>query len=259
MWPETKPNPNPQDVDRNRDTFEGVRLPELPREEVDARVASQILQDRERQLRLEGRDEPVFRLESGPNRWPPPQRHPRRSRLERSHTAPEPARSFEQARRLARECSGLSQPLLLNFDSVASPSRTHDPTSAPLDDWHASGLDVNPRRATGLDERNTATPSAPSEIARARDILGAVRTLQLVEGEGRAPDPDERASLLRFGGFGPVALQIFPDPVTGRYRSSTWQTIGEDLSSLLAREEYDSAKRSTFNAFYTSQTVIDAM
>ena len=35
--------------------------------------------------------------------------------------------------------------------------------------------------------------------------------------------------------------------------------MGEDLRSLLTAEEYASAKRSTFNAFYTSATVIRAM
>ncbi len=64
--------------------------------------------------------------------------------------------------------------------------------------------------------------------------------------------------LARFGGFGPVALSIFPDPVTGRYKDG-WQALGEELKTLLTPEEYASAKRTTFNAFYTSSTVIKAM
>ena len=65
--------------------------------------------------------------------------------------------------------------------------------------------------------------------------------------------------LARFAGFGPVALSIFPDPVTGRYKDANWQHVGEELQSLLSPDEYDSAKRTTFNAFYTSPTVITAM
>ena len=38
-----------------------------------------------------------------------------------------------------------------------------------------------------------------------------------------------------------------------------WQALGEELKTLLTPEEYDSAKRTTFNAFYTSPTVIAAM
>jgi N12 class adenine-specific DNA methylase len=44
--------------------------------------------------------------------------------------------------------------------------------------------------------------------------------------------------------------------VTGRYKDAGWQALGEELKSLLTTTEYDSAKRTTFNAFYTSPTVI---
>ncbi|MFO0967861.1 MAG: DEAD/DEAH box helicase family protein [Gemmataceae bacterium] len=64
---------------------------------------------------------------------------------------------------------------------------------------------------------------------------------------------------MRFAGFGPVALSIFPDPVTGRYKDASWQEVGEELRALLSPDEYESAKRTTFNAFYTSPTVILAM
>ena len=65
--------------------------------------------------------------------------------------------------------------------------------------------------------------------------------------------------LARFSGFGPVALSIFPDPVSGKYKDAGWQSIGEELKTLLSPAEYDSAKRTTFNAFYTSPTVITAI
>ena len=109
-----------------------------------------------------------------------------------------------------------------------------------------------------------ASPSPPltvaaGEKAKARDILAAIRTLKQIEQEQRPATPQERPALARFGGFGPVALSIFPDPVTGRYKDASWQAVGEELRSLLTDEEYDSAKRTTFNAFYTSSTVILAM
>lgn len=100
---------------------------------------------------------------------------------------------------------------------------------------------------------------ASGEMAKARDILAAIRALKSLEQERRPATSDERALLARFAGFGPVALSIFPDPVTERFKDATWQSIGEDLRSLLSAEEYDSAKRTTFNAFYTSPTVITAM
>ncbi len=99
---------------------------------------------------------------------------------------------------------------------------------------------------------------ASGEKAKARDILAAIRTLKTIEREQRPATPQEKQTLARFAGFGPVALSIFPDPVTGKFKDG-WQALGEELKSLLTAEEYDSAKRTTFNAFYTSPTVITAI
>ncbi|MGA2500412.1 MAG: DEAD/DEAH box helicase family protein, partial [Tepidisphaeraceae bacterium] len=93
----------------------------------------------------------------------------------------------------------------------------------------------------------------------ARDILAAIRTVQRIEQERRPATEEEKQILARFGGFGPVALSIFPDPVTGQYKDAGWRAVGEELKSLLPPKEYDSAKRTTFNAFYTSPTVITAI
>ena len=56
-----------------------------------------------------------------------------------------------------------------------------------------------------------------------------------------------------------MALSIFPDPVTGKYKDAGWQALGNELTTLLTPQEYDSAKRTTFNAFYSSPAVIDAI
>ncbi len=100
---------------------------------------------------------------------------------------------------------------------------------------------------------------ASGEKAKARDILAAIRTLKRLEHEGRPANASERELLGRFSGFGPVALSLFPDPVTRAYKDESWQSLGEELRSLLSPEEYASAKRTTFNAFYTSPIVIDVM
>ena len=100
--------------------------------------------------------------------------------------------------------------------------------------------------------------SPTGEKAKARDILAAIRALKAVEREQRPPTDDEMQALRRFGGFGPVALSIFPDPVTGRFKDS-WQLLGDELCSLLSPEEYESAKRTTFSQFFTSPVVMHAM
>jgi N12 class adenine-specific DNA methylase len=100
---------------------------------------------------------------------------------------------------------------------------------------------------------------ASGQKTKARDIIAAIRTLQAIEQENRPATQAEKLLLGRFSGFGPVALSIFPDPVTGKYKDAGWQAVGEELQSLLTPTEYDSTKRTTFNAFYTSLKVIIAI
>ena len=106
---------------------------------------------------------------------------------------------------------------------------------------------------------SSSPPIASGEKAKARDILAAIRTLKQIEHDQRLATAEEKQALSCFSGFGPVALSIFPHPVTGQYKDASWQALGDELKSLLTPEEYDSAKRTTFSAFYTSPTVITAI
>src|SRR5262245_39082215 len=110
-----------------------------------------------------------------------------------------------------------------------------------------------------LPQGTPALHTVRGDKTKARALLAAIRTLQAVEQAQRPATPDERQVLLRFPGFGPVALGIFPDPVTGQYKDAGWQQLGEQLQVLLTPEDYASAKRTTFTAFYTSPVVIQAM
>lgn len=110
----------------------------------------------------------------------------------------------------------------------------------------------------------TVEPPTSPRIAsggrtKARDLLDAIRTLKRIESEGRESSQSEKLLMSQFSGFGPVALSIFPDPVTGLYKDKLWESLGNELESLLSPQEYESAKRTTFNAFYTSPEVIQAI
>jgi N12 class adenine-specific DNA methylase len=128
------------------------------------------------------------------------------------------------------------------FHPVIEPERPQGPQPAPMTLRQGSGGQI-----------------ASGEKTKARDILAAIHALKVIEEERRPATPVEKQALARFAGFGPVALSIFPDPVTGRYKDAGWQALGEELRTLLSPAEYDSAKRTTFNAFYTSPTVIEAI
>ncbi|HEX7379312.1 MAG TPA: hypothetical protein VF278_19475, partial [Pirellulales bacterium] len=120
----------------------------------------------------------------------------------------------------------------------------------------AARREVTSNRSFAKDESPApGTDIASGEKGKARDILAAVRALKDIEKEERPATRDEQLTLCRFGGFGAVALRLFPDPVTGRYKDQGWQALGEELKSLVTDEEYASAKRTTFNAFYTGPLV----
>jgi N-6 DNA Methylase len=101
-----------------------------------------------------------------------------------------------------------------------------------------------------------ASPLASGQKGKARNILAAIHTLKQIEQDHRPASPQESQIL---AGFGAVALHLFPDPLTGKYKDDSWQALGEALRELLTPEEYGSAKRTTFTAFYTSPTVMRAM
>jgi N12 class adenine-specific DNA methylase len=102
-------------------------------------------------------------------------------------------------------------------------------------------------------------PIASGEKTKARDIIAAICTLQTIEREQRPATAEEREILARFGGFGAVALLLFPHPGTGRYKDAGWQVLGEKLQSLLPPAQYESARGTVFNAYYTSPIVMRAM
>jgi len=127
--------------------------------------------------------------------------------------------------------------------------------------------DGHPHGGRAVERAEHPADSAPAPVVtlssgekeKARDILAAIRTLQTIERSGLPATADEKHTLAKFPGFGPVALSIFPNPVTGRYKDAGWESLGEELKSLLPPAEYDSARRTTFNAFYTSPIVISAI
>jgi N12 class adenine-specific DNA methylase len=102
-------------------------------------------------------------------------------------------------------------------------------------------------------------PPPANSVAAARATVEAIRVLKGLERDGRPPTEAERRILGRFGGFGALALRIFPDPTTGRFKSPSWRALGDELRRLLTPEEYAGARRTVFNAFYTSPTVVSAI
>src|SRR4051794_10501833 len=267
-YPSSQSRPN----SRNQPLLFGDDLAEtvLPSPSNDGEVADRILEDRERRLRSNGTAETTFELSSGTSG---PAKRPVREVPDRcTVTLPRRRDELYEARVKATRARLDSRPLLAFFDAPPRVEPTEHPTppAAPTPSPAAEEPPPAVAPPTPLSPRPPPEPArglrpaaegvvATGEKAKAQDILEAIRTLHQVEREGRNPNDAERTALARFGGFGAVALSLFPDPLTGRYKSHGFEELGTELVSLLSPAEYDSAKRTTFNAFYTSPTVVKAM
>jgi N12 class adenine-specific DNA methylase len=96
-----------------------------------------------------------------------------------------------------------------------------------------------------------------SETVKFNDNLDAIRTLKQVERDNRRATPEEQAILARYVGWGGLK-NAFPDPLTGQFKPE-WAARGEELASLLTDKEHAAASRSTLDAHYTSEKVVQAM
>jgi N12 class adenine-specific DNA methylase len=82
--------------------------------------------------------------------------------------------------------------------------------------------------------------------------IAAIKTLQGIEREGRAATPGEQETLSRYVGWGGM-----PQAFDGG--NEKWSAEHQELKSLLSPAEYESARASALNAYYTAPTVIRAM
>ena len=152
--------------------------------------------------------------------------------------------------------SPFSSPIQPSLFAVHVAANSREAAPRGVDDAHPADHEQPPRE--------TAIKAAPTSIAsgqkgKARDILAAIRTLKQIEQEHRPATADERQTLQRFGGFGAVALSLFPHALTHHYEDDGWRALGEELKHLLTPEEYESARKTVTTAYYTSPLVMRAM
>src|ERR1022692_2693178 len=83
--------------------------------------------------------------------------------------------------------------------------------------------------------------------------LVAIRTLKTIEADDRPATPEEKATLVKYTGWGAMPNAFAPHP------SRDWQSVADELRDLLSAEEYASARASTPNAHYTSPEVVQAI
>lgn len=95
---------------------------------------------------------------------------------------------------------------------------------------------------------------------RYQQNVDALRTLFILEEEQRNATPDEQAILSRYVGWGGLS-QVF-DPKFAHAKSSDtgeWGQRYHEVQELLMDDEYEAARRSTLDSFYTSEDVVRAI
>jgi len=92
--------------------------------------------------------------------------------------------------------------------------------------------------------------SSPEKAAAAN--IAAIKLLRSLEADTRAASAEEKDVLARYVGWGNVP-QIFAA------NTPEWQAVQDELKSLISDQEYAEAQRSTTNAHYTGDSIVDAM
>ena len=87
---------------------------------------------------------------------------------------------------------------------------------------------------------------------RFRSNVAAIRLVNKLYAENRNPTAEERKTLSRFVGWGGLS-QAFDE------KNESWKKEYAELKSLLSTEDYEQARSSTLNAYYTAKDVIDGI
>lgn len=113
----------------------------------------------------------------------------------------------------------------------------------------------NPTDTTGGNFSYHGRDVFPKGIkSKFRANIEAIKTLRMLQAEGRDPTPEEQEVLSKYTGWGQFG------PLFNRYTEAgeSWAAERTELRRLLSSEDYDAAERSTTNAHYTDPSVVDA-
>lgn len=117
--------------------------------------------------------------------------------------------------------------------------------------------EVEPQQQPSRDLRITEAHGVGSGglHEKANANIEAIKLLQILEAEGRDATDAEKATLVRYAGWGALPQVFEPD---WRVRPE-WKTAAQAVKALLTEEEYEKAAGSTLNAHFTSPLVVSSI
>jgi len=116
---------------------------------------------------------------------------------------------------------------------------------AELGRQHSSGRNYRITDADALEEGGP--------VAKYDRNIAAINLLKKIEGENRPATPEEQVTLVKYVGWGGLS-EVFKSPA---WRETPWDKRAKKLEALLTEEEYESARKSTPNAHFTSPLVMN--
>ncbi len=131
-------------------------------------------------------------------------------------------------------------------DRPVSPARRRIILDEPEQERHLS-------RDLRITEAHGVGTGSLHEKANAN--IEAIKLLQTLEAERREATEAEKATLVRYSGWGALAQVFEPD---WRVRDE-WRSAAQAVKALLTEQEYESARATTPNAHFTSPLVISAI
>ncbi len=122
-------------------------------------------------------------------------------------------------------------------DTVDAPGRNRTELGAPPSNYRITNAD---RLGEG------------GAKAKFKANIAALRLIDQLASEGRAATMGEQSVLVKYVGWGGL-------PQAFDHRNNDWRAEYQQLADILPKEQYEAARRSTQDAHYTSQPVIEAM
>ena len=87
---------------------------------------------------------------------------------------------------------------------------------------------------------------------RASDNIKVIKLLKEIESQGRLATKEEQTELAKYSGWGGLS-KVFSE------KAGQWETQNKELREILTPEEWEEARASSVNAFYTNPEIIDCM
>ncbi|KDR25969.1 PLxRFG domain-containing protein [Caballeronia zhejiangensis] len=143
-----------------------------------------------------------------------------------------------------------------NADAGAQPKRKVGGRNRHVASGGGNSL---PRSAAGQNHRIAVgdLTREGSWFKTAERNVGIIEAVKRLAAEGRRPTQEEARELAKYTGMGAseIANGLFPNQY-GQYKNEQWRALGERLKAAMTPEEYETARRTTQYAHYTSEGVI---